>query len=726
MKPSPITRRFRFGPRQNWQLVFQYLFGFLLLLAVGLASTTHLKKTDWFGDRRISDHWKDWLPDYFERKSHDLFHVFEWHDENHPDYPLEDFFIIYIDDISHKELDQPWDRPWDRRLHAALLNKIRQDQPKLVFYDMIFDMPSSEPESDEIFAHEIEAAGNVILGASNQQYYHPVNAQPAEQLFVPYAPFRRAAADWGVIEKRHDHGDNGLRRMQKTYEDTRFDPAFWIAAEFLAPDIIARTGSVDQSRLIRYVGPSGTIPHTSFYLALLDENIDFSDKYIFVGGRHSVAMPGAGRDVYRSPYLRDKAGELTGVELQTMMVRNLLTESWMHEPENRHNWIMVTICALILTIMVNPFGPRWGFAMAALFALGFSIYAIHWIESEKVFVAWLVPVVVQAPVAFIFSGACNYYFLERKRHRLKRIFSTYLSPIMVEQIADAEEEPQLGGEMANITPFFSDVVSYSKFSELLSPVELMQLMNEYLGAMTNVIQEERGTLDKYIGDAIVAIYGAPLHTPDHAYRACRSAVRIQQEQRRLCRKWAVEKAHWPELVQKMQTRIGLNTGDAVVGNMGSHVRFNYSMTGDAVNLAARCESGAKHFGVYTMVTQSTYEAATRQSDHGLVFRRLNRCTVVGREEPVDLYELMGFRDELSASLLECRDLYEAALKAFAAQKWDEAQTLLDQSAALEAHQPGRDWGVNTNPSLLLNELCQSFSQDPPPLDWGGVYNLTSK
>lgn len=713
MRLSNIARWLHVRPRRNWQWFFQYVVGLVLLITTGIVCTSYINGTQW-------------LTDYFERKSHDLFHVFEQFDNDHSEYPIDDFIIIYLDDKSHEILNQPWDRPWDRRLHAELLNRIRQDQPRLIFYDMIFDMPSSDPEADKLFAEELAASGNVILGASKQRYFFKDNGQPSDEVIAPHPPFRKAAAGWGIVKKSHSHSDNGLREMHLNDPDSRLRQAYWAAAELVAPETVAAAGSIEMQRWIRHFGPSSTIQTVSFCDVLLNDTTDFKDKYVFIGGRHSVGMPGAGRDVYRSPYLTDPEGEFTGVYMQATMVRNLLTEAWMHAPRQHNHWIMIALSAVLLTLLVTPFGPRLALFGAILFALGFSFASILWIENQGVFVAWLVPVVVQAPVAFVFSGICNYYFLERRRHRLKRIFSTYLSPVMVEQIADAEVEPELGGEEANITPFFSDVVGYSKFSELLNPMELTQLMNEYLAAMTYVIQAEGGTLDKYIGDAIVAIYGAPLHTPDHAYRACRTAVRMQIEQQKLCEQWAIEKADCPELIQKMQTRIGLNTGDAVVGNMGSPVRFNYSMTGDAVNLAARCESGAKHFGVFTMVTQDTYAAAIEQPDHGLTFRRLNRCTVVGREEPVDLYELVGFSADLDAKTIECCEIYEAALAAFSIQDWAGALEQLEQSALLEPHQPGRDWGVKTNPSLLLQELCHEFKRTPPTSDWNGVYNLTSK
>ena len=174
--------------------------------------------------------------------------------------------------------------------------------------------------------------------------------------------------------------------------------------------------------------------------------------------------------------------------------------------------------------------------------------------------------------------------LEQKaKGRIKGMFGSYVSSDLVEQMVESGEEPSLGGEEQQITAYFSDVQSFSAFSELLSPTGLVDLMNEYLTAMTNILQEERGTLDKYIGDAIVAMYGAPIPMSDHAYQGVKTAVRMQMEQVELRKKWKAEGDKWPDIVSKMQTRIGLNTGTATVGNMGALDRFNYTMMGDMVN-----------------------------------------------------------------------------------------------------------------------------------------------
>ena len=196
---------------------------------------------------------------------------------------------------------------------------------------------------------------------------------------------------------------------------------------------------------------------------------------------------------------------------------------------------------------------------------------------------------------------------------------------------------------------------FSSFSELLTPTGLVDLMNEYLTEMTNILQEERGTLDKYIGDAIVAMYGAPIPMDDHAYQSVRTAILMQQKQIELREKWVPEEEKWGKchgLVTQMQTRIGCNTGTATVGNMGALDRFNYTMMGDMVNLAARCESGAKAYGAYIMITEET-KIASEQTKDDIAFRYLDKIVVKGRSQPVAMYEPTGFMSELTQETQDC-------------------------------------------------------------------------
>ncbi len=308
----------------------------------------------------------------------------------------------------------------------------------------------------------------------------------------------------------------------------------------------------------------------------------------------------------------------------------------------------------------------------------------------------------------------------RAKGRIKNMFGTYVSPEVVDQMVDSGEEPRLGGETAEITAFFSDVESFSSFSEKLPAERLVSLMIEYLTEMTETLQFHGGTLDKYIGDAIVGMFGAPQPFPDHAHRACLAAIDIQQRQQELREKWKRE-PDWPSIVHRMRTRVGLNTGDAVIGNMGSPRRFNYTMMGDNVNLAARCESGAKSYGVFTMVTGETRrQSIASQDDIG--FRFLDRIIVKGRTRPVEMFEVMGRLADLDQRTQDCMHEYQLALNSYFDRRWDEALAGFERAAALEP----RAEVDRVHPSSVMRDRCRLLKTDPPAEDWDGVFRMTSK
>ncbi len=312
----------------------------------------------------------------------------------------------------------------------------------------------------------------------------------------------------------------------------------------------------------------------------------------------------------------------------------------------------------------------------------------------------------------------------RAKSRIKNLFGTYVSPEVVDQMVSSGEDPKLGGQTAEITAFFSDVQSFSTFSEKLEAERLVALMIDYLSAMTDILVYRGGTLDKYIGDAIVGMYGAPLPFADHAYRACASTIEMHRQLIELREKWRRE-GGWPEIVCQMQTRIGLNTGPAVIGNMGSPRRFNYTMMGDTVNLAARCESGAKSYGVYTMVTGET-RAASMGAKDDIAFRYLDKTVVKGRTQPVEMYEVLGFVSELSSEACGCIEIYSAGIEKYLARDWDGAAAAFESSSRLERFQPGVHPGVHDNPSLIMIGRCAEMKADPPAEDWDGRYVMKTK
>jgi adenylate cyclase len=314
---------------------------------------------------------------------------------------------------------------------------------------------------------------------------------------------------------------------------------------------------------------------------------------------------------------------------------------------------------------------------------------------------------------------------QRQKQEIKGMFGSYLSPVIVERMVKTRELPLLGGHLEDITAYFSDIQGYSTFSEKLTPKELVELLNTYLTACTDIIQEEGGTLDKYIGDAVVAMFGAPIALPDHAYRACVAALRVQAKLDELRLAWDAAGERWPDGVRKMRSRIGLNSGSATIGNMGSRTRFSYTMTGDNVNLAARMESGAKTWGAYTMCTEATRRACEQHGGDRVVFRPLGRIVVMGRSQFTLIHEAVGLKADVTAPTLECVDLFAQGLEKYYARDWEGAHELFRRSAKLEPHQPGTP-GIKSNPSRIYLDIVEEYKTEPPPDNWDGVRRMTDK
>jgi adenylate cyclase len=315
---------------------------------------------------------------------------------------------------------------------------------------------------------------------------------------------------------------------------------------------------------------------------------------------------------------------------------------------------------------------------------------------------------------------------EKQKGRIKNMFGTYVSPELVNSMVESGESPQLGGHEAEITPYFSDIQSFSAFSEKLPPDQLVELMNEYLTACTDIILAEGGALDKYIGDAVVAMFGGLVPLPDHAYRACVASQLVHRKLGELREKWRGESGKWPDIVGRMQSRIGLNSGLATVGNMGSHARFNYTMMGDNVNLAARMESGAKAYGVYTMVAEATKLGCEQHGGDRVVFRYLDKIVVKGRTIPVPIYEIVGLKEHVTDATRGCLELFAQGIARYLAQDWDGAEALFRRSAEVEPNQPGKTPGVESNPSLALLARCAYMRAHPPGAGWDGVYVMKEK
>jgi adenylate cyclase len=446
----------------------------------------------------------------------------------------------------------------------------------------------------------------------------------------------------------------------------------------------------------------------------------FKDAIVLIGPTDSLLQ-----DLAPTPFDRHPVPK---VGLHGNLVKTILSGRYLVHTPAWLMWVAVFGLTAIVSVLAVAGGSRS--VVAKVFAVaavaGYVFLALQLFARADL----VLPMTAPLGAAFTTSfGAVIWQLIseEKAKGRIKGMFGTYLAPTVVEQMIESGKDPELGGHDAEITAYFSDIQSFSSFSEVMSSAKLGELLNEFLTACTDIVQGERGTLDKYIGDAVVAMYGAPVEAPDHAYRACSSALLVQKRVAELREKWRSEGDKWPTLVHNLRTRIGLNTGVSMIGNFGSNTRFNYTMMGDNVNLAARMESGAKSWGVYTMCAESTKLAAQKVNADALVFRALGRIVVKGRTQPVPIYEVVGLRDEVSDQMREGIALFEQALQKYWARDWDGALALFEKSRDLEWHQPGRDAGVATNPSIIyLTKIVDETRSEKPGPDWDGRYVMPEK
>jgi adenylate cyclase len=316
----------------------------------------------------------------------------------------------------------------------------------------------------------------------------------------------------------------------------------------------------------------------------------------------------------------------------------------------------------------------------------------------------MIETVVAGGIAVAATTGYRFLIADKDRRFLRKSFALYLAPAVIERMMTSNKPPTLGGEMRNVSVFFSDVAGFTSISEKLAPADLVALMNEYLSAMTDVIQEHGGFVDKYIGDAIVAIFGAPLDDPDHASNAVRAALRCRERLGELNR-------HLPALQQRdMAQRIGLNSGDALVGNIGSRQRFNYTVMGDTVNLASRLEGANKYFGTSILVSETTYNLARTTC----AWREIDLIRVVGRAEPVRIYEPLAPQgQETELQIMHAAD-YARALARWRSREFAACVKALSVSA------------VSDPPSWLLHERAQQLIANPPGSAWDGITALETK
>jgi len=395
-----------------------------------------------------------------------------------------------------------------------------------------------------------------------------------------------------------------------------------------------------------------------------------------------------------------------GLAIHATLLANLIYKDFRVRVSAITNLLLAAAVALTVCIIVMMIPVLWQLALMVI-AYGGGLFLLVMLAFRENI--WIDGVLMAASLGlpFAMSVAFSYATEGRQRRQIKQTFSRYMSDLLIQDLLKHPEKLRLGGEKRVLTVFFSDLAGFTSLSERLSPEEVVTLLNRYLTTMTDIILAGGGLIDKYEGDAIMAFWGAPIPQEDHAARACLAAL---DNQKRLA-ELREEFIHMG--LPPVHARIGINTGEMIIGNMGSNQRFDFTVIGDSVNLASRLEGAGKEYGTRILISEETYRQASGQVE----VREVDWLRVKGKEMPVRIYELLARKGELDAVQKQVRDLFAQGMVLYRQRQWVEALAIFQRILTLVPED---------GPASTFSKRCEDFRLSPPAADWDGVYRLTSK
>ncbi|MGI9382936.1 MAG: CHASE2 domain-containing protein [Methyloligellaceae bacterium] len=678
--------------------------------------------------------------------------------------------IVDIDEPSLETLGQ-W--PWPRTLIAKLVNQVTDRGGVAIAFDIVFAEPDRTsphliadalPELSEAAKNEIRQARNhdevladallrsrVVLGQSAlnprgtkartddvpRTGFGTIGGDPKpylirfSQLLPNISGLEKAAKGRGMFTIRPDP-DGVVRRV----------PTILVAKDRIVPSLtteLLRVATGQKAFLIK----SDEAGVRSIVVAGVEVPTDRNAQIWVYYSPHDPARYISAKDVIEGKVpIKRLAGKLVlvgtsasglfdlrstpldpalpGVEIHAQVLENILTKTALERPGYM---VGAEICLAFLVgiaiiVLVPILGAKRVFALGAAIAL--IVVSVSWqLFSHYGILFDAAYPLASSFVVFLALLFVNYVREEAQRQQIRDAFGQYLSPALVEQLAAEPDRLALGGETRHMTILFSDVRGFTSISELYkrNPQGLTALMNQFLTPLSNAIMEHNGTIDKYMGDAIMAFWNAPLDDTDHQISACEAALAMLERLEELnIQRQAEAGAKGDEFIP-LDVGVGINTGECVVGNMGSDLRFDYSVLGDSVNLASRLEGQSKSYGVKIITGSST--AAAVGDRFGVL--ELDSIRVKGKAEPEDIYTILGRQDVIGEPSFErLKESFHEMRAAYRKQDWDRAQTIL---GACRQQQNGFDLGLLYD---VYDARIQTFQQTPPPPDWDGVFTMETK
>ena len=654
--------------------------------------------------------------------------------------------LLAIDESSLEAFGR-W--PWPRDRYGYVVRYLKQAGARAVVFDVMFFEPDENAEEfDQSFADDLKVADNVFLpmlfqsepaalsadlqlratvkaGRSDGE---PAQAETHAGAKLPIPVLAQQARGLGVINLSAD-ADGPTRRIPLLGQvNGSLVPHLSVAVaryllgagELSIGDGRMQIGSssvpldADGNLLIEWHGSLEQTYHARKYSIgrvlqafaqqqkgerpALDTAL-FKDKVVFIAGTAAGLY-----DLRVTPF----SSATPGVLIHMAALDNLLHGQGLQAAPS---WFSISTLLLLCLasagtfMLFRSYPVKFGVTIGLAVAY-YGVVAHAFAGHER----WLELVFPEVALALTFGTAATVeYVTEGKQRRLMRAaFDKYMSSEVVEEIMRNPEAIKLGGEKKEISILFSDIAGFTTISEKMSPEDLVALLNRYLSAMTTIIKTtHRGNVNKYLGDGIMALFGAPLDDPKHASLACYAALDCQVELARLRQVWKQEGL--PEI----GARIGINSGPCIVGNMGSEERMEYTVTGDSVNLASRLEGASKYYDTLILIGQRTAELAKNDVE----VREIDLLRVKGKKEPVVVFELLARKGQLDEQKRRVVDVYLEGLAAYKLRNFSTACARFSEAAALDP---------SDGPSRVYLERAGNYRQTPPPADWDGVYEMTSK
>ena len=617
--------------------------------------------------------------------------------------------VVMIDDKSVNDLGAY--QNWNRAYYAKVLENINKYSPKVVGFDIIFKS-QKDKEGDDALASSINKSSSVVLGSTVNLLQRTLDIIPIEN----FSKFKNVKL--GFLTNKYD-SDGIIRKVPIHFGDVRSGLEQVSFSSQLADLFTGNEKFLDgYDQILINFFRIGNIPdyydfpnisfsdayNEDYAKAGLNPESLFKDKIVLVG----VTSPTL-NDSYLTPLSKDY--KMPGVFIHANAIQTFLSGKFLRNVTPVENGLILLVLCVGLAFAFMYLKIRWSVLSAVGVMAGYC--ALAPVAFNSGLILDLVHPFVAAIGVFMAVYIYRYLTEFKEKTALKSAFSRYVNPKLAEEIADHPDMLKLGGEKRELSILFTDIQGFTSISEKLKPESLVALLNEYFEAMTGIILQEGGTLDKYEGDAIMAFFGAPVALQDHAIKACEAALKMRTILQELKQKWKNEPLlPGGEPKPEIDFRCGINSGDVIVGNLGSKERFNYTVIGDSVNLASRLEGANKKYGTRIMISEFTYGQV---KDH-FITRELDLLRVVGKNKPVKVYELLGQKG-LEPEVSNLLQQYDDGIRLYNARKFAEALTKFELIL--------KDFPLD-GPSKVYKQRCEILRDFPPKPDWDGVFEMDRK